>query len=119
MCASTGGFEGQLINYLGTDKLFIGSLNTGGDRFFDGMQVTLKLQKHSRENVLLVSRDALIKRFGKDTIFILFESKAKMVNIKVLGFQGKMVAISSPELKVGDEAIIKGNERLFPNQEIK
>ncbi len=89
------------------------------DRFFDGMQVSLSLEKSSTKNVLLISRDGLIKRFGKDIVFIVHNKKAKMVPVKVLGFKGNKVAISSPELHVGDEVITKGNERIFPNQEIK
>ena len=89
------------------------------DRFFDGMQVTLTLEKSSTSNVLLVSRDGVIKRFGKDIIFIVQDNKAKMVTVKVLGFQGNKAAIFALELKVGDEVVTKGNERLIPNQDIQ
>jgi len=89
------------------------------DRFFDGMQVTLTLEKSRTSNVLLISRDGVIKRFGKDIVFIIQNNKAKMITVKVLGFQGDKVAISAPELKVGDKVVTKGNERLQPNQDIK
>jgi len=89
------------------------------DRFFDGMQVTLTLEKSSTANVLLVSRDGVIKRFGKDIVFVVQDKKAKMITVKVLGFQGKQVAVSAPSLKVGDKVVTKGNERLFPNQDIQ
>ena len=88
------------------------------DRFFDGMQVSLELQKSSKNNVLLVSRDGVIKRFGKDVVFIIENKKAKMVPVIILGFQKEKVAISAKGLKVGDKVVTKGNERLFPNQDV-
>lgn len=87
--------------------------------FFDGMQAHLSLEKSTHKDVLIIPRDGLIKRFGKDVVFIVKENKALMIPVKIIGFKGINVAISSPELKIGDEVIIKGNERIRPNQEIK
>ncbi len=89
------------------------------DKFFDGMQVTLSLEKSSTKDVLLISRDGVIKRFGKDVVFIIKNHKAKMITVKVLSFQGDKAAIYAAELKVGDKVVTKGNERLLPNQEVK
>jgi len=86
--------------------------------FFDGMQARLSLEKSSTPNVLLVSRDGLIKRFGKDVVFIVKENKAVMVPVKIIGFEGSNVALFAPELKEGDLVITKGNERIRPNQAI-
>ena len=87
--------------------------------FFDGMQAYLSLEKSTHKDVLIIPRDGLIKRFGKDVVFIVKENKALMIPVEIIGFKGINVAISSPELKIGDEVIIKGNERIHPNQEIK
>jgi len=89
------------------------------DRFFDGMQVTITLEKSSNKNVLLVPRDAVINRFGNDIVFIVKNTKAQMLKVKILGFQGQKVAVSSDKLKVNDDVITKGNERIFPNQVVK
>lgn len=89
------------------------------DRFFNGMQARISLEKSHVQDVLLISRDALIKRFGKDVVFIVKDNKAVMIPVEVIGFEGKDVAVSSTELHIGDNAITKGNERIFPNQEIK
>jgi len=88
------------------------------DRFFDGMQATLRLQKSSSNDLLFVSRDGVVKRFGKDVLFIVKDKKAKMLSVKVLGFQGNKVAVEVKGLKVGDDVVIKGNERLMPNAEV-
>ncbi|MDF1882087.1 efflux RND transporter periplasmic adaptor subunit [Sulfurimonas sp. MAG313] len=89
------------------------------DKFFDGMQASVSLQKSLIKDVLLVSRDGIIKRFGKDVVFLVKDKKAVMVPVTVIGFEGQKVALSSANLKVGDKVVIKGNERIFPNQEIK
>ena len=89
------------------------------DSFFDGMQARLSLEKSSASDVLLISRDGVIKRFGKDVVFIVKDNKAVMVPIQILSYEGKKVAISAATLKVGDKVITKGNERIRPNQEIK
>ncbi|HIC43575.1 MAG TPA: efflux RND transporter periplasmic adaptor subunit [Sulfurimonas sp.] len=89
------------------------------DTFFDGMQARLSLEKSSSSNVLLISRDGVIKRYGKDVVFIVKDNKAIMVPIHIIDYEGKKIAISSSELKAGDKVIIKGNERIRPNQEIR
>ncbi len=89
------------------------------DILFDGMQARLNLEKSSLQDVFLISRDGVIKRFGKDVVFIVKENKAKMIPVEIIGYEGTVTAISSPELTIGDDIIIKGNERIFPDQEIQ
>jgi len=89
------------------------------DTFFDGMQARLSLEKSQQSDLLLISRDGVIKRFGKDVVFIVQDNKAVMIPVTVIGFEGGKVAVSSPELHVGDLVITKGNERIQPNQEIQ
>lgn len=89
------------------------------DRFFDGAQAQISLEKSSHEDVLMVSRDAVIKRFGNDVVFIIKDEKAEMIPVDIIGFDTDKVAVSSAQLQVGDEVITKGNERIFPNQVIK
>lgn len=89
------------------------------DSFFDGAQANISLEKSSHEDVLMVSRDGVIKRFGNDVVFIIKDEKAQMIPVEIIGFEADKVALSSQQLHAGDEIIIKGNERIFPNQEIK
>jgi len=89
------------------------------ESFFDGAQAQITLEKSSHEDVLMVSRDGVIKRFGNDVVFVIKDEKAQMIPVEIIGFEADKVALSSQQLHVGDEVIIKGNERIFPNQEIK
>jgi len=89
------------------------------DLFFDGMQARLALEKSNTSDVLLVARDGVIKRFGKDVVFIVKDNKAVMVPVRIIAYKGEKVAISASELQTGDSVITKGNERIQPDQEIK
>ncbi|SFV59153.1 Membrane-fusion protein [hydrothermal vent metagenome] len=88
------------------------------DRFFNGMQARMSLEKSHNSGVLLVSRDGVIKRYGKDVVFIVKDNKALMVPVKIIGYEGTKVAISASSLQVDDHIIIKGNERIRPNQKL-
>ncbi len=97
---------------------------------FEGMEALINLPRISFNDTLLVPRDAVIKRFGHDVIFIVEKNKtgnsdekiAKMVSIQVHLYDGTLAAISSTEqssdfeLKAGMAVITKGNERVFPGQ---
>ncbi len=89
------------------------------DRFFDGTQAQISLEKSSHDDVLMVSRDAVIKRFGNDVVFVIKDEKAQMIPVEIIGFDADKVALTAQQLHAGDEVITKGNERIFPNQEIK
>jgi RND family efflux transporter MFP subunit len=94
-------------------------LNIQDDFVFDGMEVKVSLPRDKKLESLLVSRDSVIKRFGQNVIFLDSDSEAKMVPVKILGYQKDKVAISGQGLKAGAKVVIKGNERIFPNQPIK
>jgi len=88
------------------------------ERFFDGMQARIQLQKESSKDVLLISRDGVVKRFGQDVVFVVKEGKAEMSPVQTIGFKDDKAAILSEDIKEGDDIVIKGNERLFPGQEV-
>lgn len=89
------------------------------ERFFDGMQARIDLQKSASQDLFLISRDGVIKRFGKDVIFVIKEGKAQMFDVHIISYKGDKVAISSEHIREGDVVVTKGNERLFPNQEVQ
>ena len=96
---------------------------------FDGMEAQINLPKTSNTDSLLVPRDAIIKRFGSDVIFVVENNTAKMYPVTVQIYAGSMAAISYEQgvdkqevdktLKPGMQVITKGNERVFPEQTIK
>lgn len=90
-----------------------------GDMLYEGMQAVIALPNASYENALLIPRDGVIKRFGQQVIFFNANGMAQMLPVTIVGFFEDKVAIESPMLKPGMQIVIKGNERIFPNQPIQ
>lgn len=105
------------------------TLKTEAATLFEGMEAMINLPRSDKKKRLLVPRDAVIKRFGNDVIFIVenVEGKntAKMYSVLVHIYDGSMAAISSidtnpdHELNTEMQVITKGNERVFPGQTLK
>lgn len=104
-------------------------LKSNSATLFEGMEASIKLPRTSNNDTLLVPRDAVIKRFGSDVIFTVNKSEGKntavMYPVIVHLYNGSMASISLKEktskntLKAGMQVIIKGNERVFPDQEVE
>jgi RND family efflux transporter MFP subunit len=88
------------------------------DGLVEGMEASALMPTSSRKDSLLVSRDALVVKFGKNVVFVVDDGKAKMVPVAVQGYSGLMVGIAGPELEAGQQVVVKGNERLFGGEEL-
>ena len=95
----------------------IGDLSARGGQI-EGMEARVSLPVGQSKNALIVPRDALITKFGMTVVFVVAESKAKMIPVKVIEYQGKSVGVESPALKAGMEVVIKGNERIMDDQPV-
>ena len=89
------------------------------DFLYNGMEVKINLPRSKKQNSLMVPRDAVIKRFGQNVIFLDVDSIAIMMPVEILGYTKKNVAVFAKGLKKDDSVIVKGNERVFPKQAIK
>jgi hypothetical protein len=83
--------------------------------FIEGMRIDIDIPILKEEESLLVPRDAVIKRFGKDVVFAVVESKAVMFDVKIIGYKTNLVAIKAEGLHENMRVITKGNERIAPN----
>lgn len=86
---------------------------------YDGMEVKIKLPRAKKVESLIVPRDAVIKRFGQNVIFVNLDGKAMMFPVQVIGFDKDRVAIAGQGIVKGMDVVVKGNERIFPNQPLK
>jgi RND family efflux transporter MFP subunit len=86
---------------------------------YDGMEAAISLPRNKKQESLVVPRDAVIKRFGQNVVFIDRDSKAVMLSVKIIGYNTTSVAVSAKGLYEGANVVVKGNERIFPNQPIK
>ncbi len=86
---------------------------------FDGQEANVKLAKNAKIEALIINRDAVINRFGSNVVFVDNKGVALMIPVKILGYIGKNVAIEGKGLIEGMSVVVKGNERVFPNQPVK
>ena len=101
-----------------TRVAFDAPAKNGDGLLLDGMEAVLKIAGKSAQNALLISRDAVITRYGQQVVFYWTEGKAQMATVEVIGYEGLFAAVRSNDLKENMQVITKGNERIFPNQAV-
>jgi len=82
----------------------------------EGMEARVSLPSMDPRKGLVASRDAVINVFGTPVVFAVIDSKAKMIPVKVIGYQGSIVGIEGEGLSGGIKVVVKGNERLRDGQ---
>ena len=85
---------------------------------FEGMEARVGVPSGARLEGLMVPRDAVLKQFGMDVIFVVEEGLAKMVPVSVSGFEGLKAGVSAEGLIEGMKVVIKGNERIRDGQPV-
>ena len=87
---------------------------------FDGQEAKVSLSKNAKQEALIVPRDAVIKRFGQNIVFIIDEKMmAQMIPVQIIAYLENQVAIQGQGLVVGQDVVSKGNERIFPNSPVQ
>jgi RND family efflux transporter MFP subunit len=84
----------------------------------EGMEARVALPIAERKESLVVPRDALISMFGRTVVFAVVDSKAKMIPVKVIGYESGMAGVNAHGLKEGMKVVVKGNERLRDGQPV-
>lgn len=84
----------------------------------EGMEARVELPTAERKQGLVVPRDAVINMFGQTVVFAVVESKAKMIPVKVIGYEEKMAGVNAHGLEEGMKVVVKGNERLRDGQPV-
>lgn len=85
----------------------------------EGMEAHAQLPNGQKLEGLLVPRDAVLKQFGQDVLFLAVEGVAKMLPVKIRGYQGMQVAVAAEGLAAGQQVVVKGNERIRDGQAIR
>jgi RND family efflux transporter MFP subunit len=84
----------------------------------EGMEARVALPIAEKKKSLVVPRDAVITMFGRTVLFAVVESKAKMIPVKVIGYESGMAGVNAQGLKEGMKVVVKGNERLRDGQPV-
>ena len=84
----------------------------------EGMSARVMLPVGKPRQTLVVPRDAVIAVFGQTVVYTVNDAKARMIPVKVIGYQGATAGLQNPDLAAGMQVIVKGNERLRDGQMI-
>ena len=82
----------------------------------EGMSARVTLPKGESKKTLIIPRDAVVSKFGKTVVFAAVDSKANMLPVQIIGFDGLDAGVESPGLKEGMLVVVEGNERLRDGQ---
>ena len=86
--------------------------------FIEGMSARVVLPVGEPRKTLVVPRDAVIAKFGQTVIYAVKDSKANMLPVNVVGYQGLVAGIEGAGLEEGLPVVVKGNERLRNGQSV-
>ena len=84
----------------------------------EGMSARVTLPKGEIKEALIVPRDAVLLKFGRNVVFVADQSKATMLPVEIIGFEGLDAGVASPGLKEGMFVVVAGNERLRDGQKV-
>ena len=84
----------------------------------EGMSARVTLPKGEIKEALIIPRDAVLLKFGRNVVFVADQSKATMLPVEIISFQGLDAGVASPGLKAGMFVVTEGNERLRDGQAI-
>lgn len=89
----------------------------GGPRVAANQSVTLLIPATGDADTLTVHKDAVLNRLGKTVVFLHQDGKAVVRPVRLGEAAGSRMTVLSG-LKKGDLVVVRGNERLHPDQPI-
>ena len=84
----------------------------------EGMSAMVTLPTGNSSETLIVPRDAVLSMFGQTVVYAVVDSKANMIPVQIIGYEGLEAGVESQGLKVGVFVVVEGNERLKNGQEV-
>ncbi len=101
-------------------RTFESKIYIGGDPYLkEGMQMTVRLPSGKNIESLLVPRDSIVTRnFGKG-VYKIFGDTVKYIPVEIIGYSKDKIAIKSNELNVGDNIVMKGNDKITDGIKIR
>ena len=84
----------------------------------EGMSARVILPTAETVNALIVPRDSIITKFGQNVVYAVLDSKASMMPVQIIGYEGLTAGIRATGLKDGMLVVVEGNERLRDEQAV-
>ena len=82
-----------------------------------GMEAVATFDLSDRFLALLVPKDAVVTAGDRSLVYRVADGKAFPVPVRIEGYHGAMAAVSG-QLAVGEQVVVRGNERLMPGQAV-
>jgi RND family efflux transporter MFP subunit len=83
-----------------------------------GMEATATFSLGTKKKALLVPKDAIVTAGTNRMVYVVTGGVAQPAPVQVIGYYDGNVAVDGP-IKPGDQAVIRGNERLRPGQPVQ
>jgi len=93
-------------------------LTINDDNLWSGESVYVLVPKQAAQKIIAVPRDALVIRKQGTFLYTVVDNKSHQVDVITGMAEGDLIAVKGL-LSPGDTVIIRGNERLRPDQEVK
>ena len=90
----------------------------GITRLADAQTVTVYLPVGAARDVLSVHKDAIVRQRGQDIVFVVTKGKAERRQVTLGVATGSRIEVTAG-LKIGDLAVVRGNERLRPGTAVR
>ena len=84
----------------------------------EGMEAKVVLPIGEKKKAFLAPRDSVITVFGNTAVYAVIDSKATMLPVEIVGYDGMTAGIQGQGLKEGMKVVVKGNERLRDGQAV-
>lgn len=84
----------------------------------EGMEARVVLPKGLGGKTMIVPRDAIISARGQMVVWTVIDGQAVPQPVYVVGYRGMVAGVKSKTLQEGMDVVIKGNERLRPQQPV-
>lgn len=85
----------------------------------EAMSAEVRVPQGEPVETMMVPRDAVLTTDKGSVVFTVSGGSAVQLPVTVIGYDGLLAGISSPELAVGDSVVVKGHERLRPGQAVE
>ena len=86
--------------------------------FLSGLLAEVQVPLAKIGGALSVPRDAIIRRGGLSQVVVVRDGTAHVVNVQIAGDLGDAVLVESEGLKLDEQVVVRGNERLFSGMKV-
>jgi len=97
---------------------FTATFNDGITNLAASQSVTLNLPAGAARNVVTVHKDAILNRKGRTLVFVVEDGTARIRPVILAEAVGSRFEVVQG-LKSGEVVVVRGNERLRPNQKVR